>query len=59
VVALRTGVLPRWFAWISLAAALVLVLPWVGWAAFIFALPIWIVATSYLLWRSVTRTTTM
>jgi hypothetical protein len=55
VVALRTGVLPRWFAWISLAAALVLVIPLIGWAAFIFALPIWIVVTSYLLWRSATR----
>jgi hypothetical protein len=55
VVALRTGVLPRWFAWISLAAALVLMLPWVGWAAFIFVLPIWIIATSYLLWQSATR----
>jgi hypothetical protein len=55
VVALRTGVLPRWFAWISLAAALVLVLPWIGWAAFIFVLPIWIVATSYLLWQGATR----
>jgi hypothetical protein len=59
VVALRTGVIPRWFAWISLVAALVLVVPFIGWAAFIFALPIWIAVTSYLLWRNATRSPAM
>jgi hypothetical protein len=55
IVALRSGVLPRWFAWATLAVALVLVVPLVGWAAFIFAVPIWIIATSYLLWQQATR----
>jgi hypothetical protein len=53
-VVLRSGVLPRWFGWVTLAVALVLVVPWINWAAFIFALPIWIILTSLLLWRATT-----
>jgi hypothetical protein len=59
LVVLRSGVLPRWFGWVTLAVALVLVVPWINWAAFIFALPIWIILTSLLLWRATTRSASM
>jgi len=55
LVALRSGVFPRWFGWLTLAVAVVLVIPWINWAAFIFALPIWIVLTSLLLWGATRR----
>jgi hypothetical protein len=51
-VALRTGVLPRWLAWVSLALALVLLVPWLNWGALAFAFPLWIIAASLLLWQA-------
>jgi hypothetical protein len=51
LVALRTGILPRWLAWVSLLIAVVLLIPPIGWAGLIFAFPLWIIAVSYLLWR--------
>jgi hypothetical protein len=51
LVALRTGILPRWLAWVSLLIAVVLLIPPIGWAALIFAFPLWIIVVSYLLWK--------
>jgi hypothetical protein len=51
LVVLRTrAVLPRWLAWVTLFVALVMLIGPIGWAALIFAFPIWIVVVSILLW---------
>ncbi|MDQ3876287.1 MAG: hypothetical protein M3322_12215 [Actinomycetota bacterium] len=52
LVALQTGTLPRWLAWVSLVLALILVIPVIGWAGLLFAFPLWVLAVSVLLWRS-------
>jgi hypothetical protein len=54
--ALRFGALPRWLAWVSLVIALVLLIGPIGWAALIFAFPLWVVVVSVLLWRWWPRT---
>src|SRR5919202_2343198 len=54
--AFRYGVLPRWLAWVSLVFALVLLIGPIGWAALIFAVPLWVVVVSILLWRWWPRT---
>jgi hypothetical protein len=52
LVALRTGaVLPRWLAWITLLIALAMLIAPIGWAALIFAFPLWVLVVSYLIWR--------
>lgn len=51
VVALRTGLFPRGWAWFSLALAAVLVVPLIGWAALLLGLPVWVVGTAALLLR--------
>jgi hypothetical protein len=51
MIALRYGGLPRWLAWIQVLVALVLLSGVIGWAALIFAFPVWVLVTSYLLWR--------
>jgi hypothetical protein len=48
---LRWSVLPRWLAWINLLIALVLLIPPIGWAALIFAFPLWVLLVSVLLYR--------
>jgi hypothetical protein len=53
--ALRTGALPRWLGWVSLVIALVLLVPWINWAAFIFAFPLWVIVVSVLLWQAAGR----
>src|SRR3954447_23876882 len=45
VVALRTGVLPRWWAVFSILIALVLLIGPIGWAALIFGTPVWLLGT--------------
>jgi hypothetical protein len=60
LIALRTGqVLPRWLAWITLLIALVLLIGPIGWAALIFAFPIWVLIVSFLMWRRTTTTPTV
>lgn len=49
VLAIRTRVLPGWLGWISLVIALVLLIPPIGWAALLFALPLWVVVVSVLM----------
>lgn len=55
--ALRTRVFPTWYAWLSLVIALVLLIGVIGWAALIFAFPIWVLITTFLLWRPATART--
>ncbi len=50
--ALRTRSLPRWLAWVSLVVALALIVLPIGWAALLFAFPLWVLVVSYLLWSA-------
>lgn len=52
VVGLRTGVFARWFSFVTLVLAVAFVVPWIGWAVFLFAFPLWIVVVSLWLWRT-------
>jgi len=54
--ALRTRVLPAWLAWLSILIALVLLTGYIGWAALIFAFPVWVVIVSVLLLRGAATT---
>ncbi len=45
VVALRTRVLPKWWAFFSILLAIVLVIGPIGWAALIFGTPVWLLGT--------------
>jgi hypothetical protein len=54
--ALRTLSLPRWFAWVSLVVALALIVLPIGWAALLFAFPLWVLVVSYLLWNAPANT---
>ena len=49
--AVATRVLPAWLGWISLVLGVVALVPPIGWAVVVFAFPLWILATSALLWR--------
>jgi hypothetical protein len=51
VVALRTRVFPKTWAWLSLAFAVVLVIGPIGWAALLVGLPVWVIATTVFLLR--------
>ncbi len=55
--ALRTRSLPRWLAWVSLVVALALIVLPIGWAALLFAFPLWVLVLSYLLWSASANTT--
>jgi hypothetical protein len=52
LVALRTAVLPRWLAWVSLLLALVLLIPPIGWAGVLLGVPVWTLLVSLLLTRT-------
>jgi hypothetical protein len=47
--ALRTDVLPRWWAILGMVIAVVLLIGPIGWAGLIFAFPIWTIVTSVML----------
>ena len=51
MVALRTGLLPKWFAWFGFLLAIVLVIGPIGWAGLIFGLPLWVLGTTFFLVR--------
>jgi hypothetical protein len=51
LVALRTAALPRWFAWLSLLLALLLLIPPIGWVGVLLGVPLWTVGVSLLLAR--------
>ena len=55
--ALKTGSHRRWLAWLSLVVALALIILPIGWAALLFALPLWVLVVSYHLWRASAATT--
>jgi hypothetical protein len=52
---LRWSVLPRWLAWVNVLVAIVLLIPPIGWAALIFAFPLWVLLVSVLLYRQGAR----
>ena len=56
IVALRTAVLPRWLAWVSLLLALVLLIPPIGWVGVLVGIPLWTLGVSLLLTRTAART---
>ena len=43
---LRTRVLPVWLAWASLVLGVAALLPWIGWAVFLWGLPLWVLIVS-------------
>jgi len=52
LVALRTAILPRWLAWVSLLLALVLLIPPLGWAGVLVGVPVWTLLASLVLIRA-------
>jgi hypothetical protein len=50
LIVLRTRVLPRWLAWVSLLFVVAVLIPWTAWAILIFGFPLWVLALSILLW---------
>jgi hypothetical protein len=46
ILALRYAALPKWLGWFSVLIGIVLLIGPIGWAAFIFATPIWILIVS-------------
>jgi hypothetical protein len=42
---------PVWLGWISLALAVIALIPPVGWAVVVFGFPLWILLMSALMWR--------
>lgn len=52
LVALRTAVLPRLLAWVSLVLALVLLIPPIGWVGVLLGVPVWTLLVSLLLTRT-------
>jgi hypothetical protein len=59
VLALRHVLLPEWLGWFSVLIGVVLLIGPIGWAAFIFATPIWVLIVSILLWRAAERPATL
>jgi hypothetical protein len=51
IAVLRTGVLPRWFGWVTAVLAVGMVVPFVDWLLFGLVFPIWVIITSLLLAR--------
>jgi hypothetical protein len=51
IVALRTRIFPKVWAWFSFLLALLLVIPWIGWAALLLGLPVWVIGTTVFLLR--------
>jgi hypothetical protein len=55
VLVLRTAVFPRWWGYVSLLVAIVLLIGPIGWAALIFGTPVWALVTGFLISRSASR----
>lgn len=47
----RVPVLPSWLAWLAVVIGIVAVIPPIGWAAVIFALPVWLLLATFFLMR--------
>jgi hypothetical protein len=52
VLVLRTRVMPRWWAYVSILVAVVLLIGPIGWAALIFGTPVWALVTGVFLSRA-------
>lgn len=52
LVSLSTRAFPPWLAWASIVLAAWLLLPPIGWAAALYAFPLWLIVVSVLLWRA-------
>ena len=52
VLVLRTRVLPRWWAYVSILVGVVLAVGPIGWAALIFGTPVWSLVTGFYLSRT-------
>lgn len=50
ILTLRHAALPKWLGWFSLLIGIVLLIGPIGWAALIFAFPIWVLIVSVLLY---------
>ena len=59
ILALRHAALPRWLGWVSVLIGVVLLIGPIGWAAFIFATPIWTLIVSLLLYTRSARPATV
>jgi hypothetical protein len=59
ILAFRHGALPKWVGWLSVLIGVVLLIGPIGWAAFIFATPIWVLIVSILVWRAAERPATL
>jgi hypothetical protein len=57
LLAVRLRALPVWLGWISFLLALLLLILPIGWAGLIFGMPLWILATSVLLYLRVPAAT--
>ena len=53
--ALRLRLLPSWLAGVAFLVAIALLIPPIGWAALIFAFPLWVIIASVVLWRRLDR----
>jgi hypothetical protein len=51
ILALRRVVLPQWLGWFGVVVTVLLLIPPIGWAALLFLLPVWLIATSVILRR--------
>ena len=49
---LSTRVFPAWLAWASIALAAWLVIVPIAWIGLVYVFPLWLIATSVVLWRS-------
>jgi hypothetical protein len=58
IMALRYAALPRWLGWLSLLIGIVLLIGPIGWAALIFATPIWTLIVSIWLYVKTQQPTT-
>lgn len=46
VAILRTRAFPAWLGWVTLAFAVIAVIPWIGWAALVWGLPLWVLVVA-------------
>jgi hypothetical protein len=59
ILALRHAALPKWLGWVSVLIGVVLLIGPIGWAALIFATPIWTIIVSVLLFTRAEKPATV
>jgi hypothetical protein len=50
LVSLSARAFPTWLAWASIVLGVLLLIPPIGWAALLYAFPLWLIVVSVLLW---------